>query len=93
MDRQIDSVLTTNYIVYHLNYSPENLNKTIFAKYEYPERFGFPVFIILDGSGKRIHTQNSAYLEAVKTYDKNKIMEFLQQWSPQALDPQSYNKK
>jgi thioredoxin-related protein len=93
IDKQIDSVLTANYIVYHLNYSPENLNKAVFAKYEFPERFGFPVFIILDGDGKRIHTQNSAYLEKVSTYDKDKIIEFLQHWSPRALDPKSYNKK
>ena len=35
----------------------------ILAKYGYPQRFGFPVFIVLDGNGNRIHTQNSAYLE------------------------------
>ena len=93
MDKQIDSLLNANYVVYHLNWSPENKNEAVFEKYEFPERFGFPVFIILDGAGKRIHTQNSAYLEAVKTYDKNKILEFLQQWSPQALDPKSYNQK
>lgn len=92
MDKQIDSMFNANYVVYHLNWSPENKNTAIFTKYGFPERFGFPVFLILDGNGKLIHTQNSAYLEEVKSYSKSKIMEFLQHWSPQALDPKSYNK-
>jgi thioredoxin-related protein len=92
MDKQIDSMINANYVVYHLNYSPENYNKPIFAKYGFPERFGFPVFIILDSEGNRLHTQNTAYLEAVKTYDKGKIMEFLYHWTPKAIDPKSYNK-
>ena len=91
MDKQIDSILKKNYVVYHLNSSPENENKAIFKKYDFPQRFGFPVLIILDGDGKRIHTQNSEYLQAVKTYDRNKIVEFLKHWSPAALDSKSYN--
>lgn len=90
MDRQIDSILKTNYVVYHLNYSPENRNETVFKKFGYPQRFGFPVFLVLDGDGNKLHTQNSTYLEAVKTYDRNKIVEFLEHWSPKALDPMSY---
>ena len=60
------------------------------AKLGYPQRFGFPVFIILDKEGKRIHTQNSAYLEQDKSYSKEKIMEFLNNWNPTALDPKQY---
>ena len=62
------------------------------AELEFPQRFGFPVFVILDGSGKRIHTQNSAFLEKDKSYDKEKILRFLKNWSPDALDPASYEK-
>jgi thioredoxin-related protein len=89
-DPQIDSLIHASYIVYHLNYSPENRNKELLAKFEYPQRFGFPVFIILDGDGKRLHTQNSAYLEEGKGYNREKVMEFFQQWSPKALDPEQY---
>jgi thioredoxin-related protein len=91
IDKQIDSILKANYVVYHLNWSPENENKAVFKQYDYPQRFGFPVFLILDGDGKRIHTQNSEYLQSVKTYDRNKIVEFLKHWSPTALDSKSYN--
>jgi len=89
-DSSIDSLLNKCFLVYHLNYSQENENKTIFAKYGYPQRFGFPVFIILDENGNRIHTQNSEYLEQGKSYNKQKVLEFLLNWTPQALDPSLY---
>ena len=89
-DSSIDSLLNKCFLIYHLNYSQENENKTIFAKYGYPQRFGFPVFIILDENGNRIHTQNSEYLEQGKSYNKQKVLEFLLNWTPQALDPSLY---
>jgi thioredoxin-related protein len=90
-DPQIDSVMKASYVWYHLNWSKENKNDKVLAKYGYPQRFGFPVFIILNGKGERIHTQNSAYLEdGKKSYDKNKVQEFLEMWSPHALDPAMY---
>lgn len=89
-DPQIDSLLNHCFVIYHLNYSEENQNKEIFANYGYPQRFGFPVFIILDGQGRRIHTQDSEYLEQGKSYNKQKVMDFLLQWTPQALEPSLY---
>lgn len=90
-DPQIDSLLNSSFVWYHLNYSKENINKPIFAKYGYPQRFGFPVFIILNAKGERIHTQSSEYLEdGKKSYDKKKVMEFLLNWTPKALDPSQY---
>src|SRR5262245_10276794 len=76
-DKSIDSLIDANYIVYHLNYSDENFNAKLLAKYGFPQRFGFPVFLVLDGTGKLLHTQNSGYLEdGKKSYDKNSVMEF-----------------
>jgi thioredoxin-related protein len=90
-DKKIDSVITASYVWYHLNWSKENENKKIFNSYGYPQRFGFPVFIILDGNGNRIHTQNSEYLEnGKKSYDRNKVQAFLEMWSPNALNPKMY---
>lgn len=91
-DKSIDSLVNNNYIVYHLNYSTENKNEELLEKYEFPQRFGFPVFLILNGEGKLIHTQNSEYLESGKSYDKEKVMSFFKDWSPAALDPKSYRK-
>lgn len=92
-DPKIDSVLNAGFIWYHLNDSKENKNEKVFAKYDYPQRFGYPVFIILDGKGRRIHTQNSEYLEDGKTgYDQKKVQAFLEMWSPKALSPEMYGK-
>jgi hypothetical protein len=60
------------------------------ARLGYPQRFGFPVFVILDAKGRRIHTQNSAYLEDGKGYSKKKLLEFFENWSPDALNPERY---
>jgi thioredoxin-related protein len=86
----LDSMVKADYVVYHLNYSKENKNEAVMAKYGFPQRFGFPVFIILDGDGNRIHTQNSAYLEQNNWYSKEKVTEFLRNWRPAALNPANY---
>lgn len=86
----LNSVMQNNYVVYHLNYSQENKNAALFKEYGFPNRFGFPVFIILDANGKRIHTQNSSYLESGKTYDVAKVKEFLDSWTPRALAAATY---
>lgn len=89
-DQKLDSIVNADFVVYHLNYSGENKNQAVFAKYGFPQRFGFPVFIILDGNGKLLHTQNSAYLEEGKGYNHDKIAEFFENWRPAVLDPKNY---
>jgi thioredoxin-related protein len=89
-DKQLDSAINADYVVYHLNYSPQNKNAELFKKYGFANRFGFPVFIILDANGKMIHTQNSSYLEEGKSYNKRKIRDFLADWRPAALDEKQY---
>jgi thioredoxin-related protein len=89
-DSSIDSLVNKCFVVYHLNWSKENENKAVFGKYGYPQRFGFPVFIILDENGNRLNTQNSEYLEQGKSYNKQKVFEFLLNWTPQALEPRLY---
>lgn len=89
-DLSIDSLVRSNYVVYHLNYSKENKNSDLLAKYRFPQRFGFPVFLILDEKGHLLHTQNSEYLEDGKSYSKPKVIEFFKSWSPPAFDPKQY---
>jgi len=88
-DKQMDSLLKADFVVYHLNYSKENLNKKLLTQFGFPQRFGFPVFIVLDNKGKQLHTQNSSYLEKDKSYSKEKVMEFFQHWNAKALDPKA----
>ncbi len=90
-DPKIDSVINAGFVWYHLNYSKGHENNKTFAKYGYAQRFGFPVFIILNEKGERIHTQNSEYLEdGKKSYDRRKVQAFLEMWSPNALNPKMY---
>ena len=89
----LKSVLTEKYITYHLNYSKENWNEEILANLGYPQRFGFPVFVVLDGKGNRLNTQSSVYLEEGKGYSTEKVLEFFNNWSTTAIDPDSYPSK
>jgi len=86
-DSAVGSALNDNYVLVHLNHSPENENLDILADLGNPQRFGFPVLVMLDGTGNRIHTQNSAYLDAGKGHDPKKVIGFLKDWSPEALKP------
>jgi thioredoxin-related protein len=92
-DQQIDSIITSAYVVYHMNYSKENYNAAMLAKYGYPQRFGFPVFLVLDKDGTLLHTQNSAYLEEGKSYSKEKVLGFFSDWSPAAFDAKRYTEQ
>lgn len=89
-NHSVDSLFKANFVKYHLNYSKENKNLQILEKYRFPQRFGFPVFLILDTDGNLIHTQNSAYLEENKGYGLEKVIEFLTAWAPDAFDPSKY---
>ncbi len=91
-DPTLKNVIDSNYIIVHINYSPENKNLKVLESLSYPQRFGFPVFCILDSKGNRLHTQNSGYLEEGPGHSKKKVEEFLRQWAPQALNPDNYNK-
>ena len=88
--KQVDSVLKADYVFLLVNYSKENPNFEMMKKLEWPNRFGFPVLVVLDANGKRIHTQNSAYLEEGKGYSKEKVIEFLLSWNRKALDTETY---
>lgn len=89
-DTTISALLHDNYVVYHLNYSKENKNLDYLAELGYPQRFGFPVLLVLDASGKVLHTQDSGLLEKGNGYDRDRVIGLLQNWSPGALDPNLY---
>ena len=89
-DKSIDSLIKANYVVYHMNYSKENKNEKLLTKYDFPQRFGFPVFLILDANGKLIHIQNSSYLEEGKGYNGKTVSGFFNDWAPKAFDPKQY---
>ncbi|MGD2034640.1 MAG: thioredoxin family protein [Bacteroidales bacterium] len=87
---QVDSLILADYVFIRVNYSKENKNPEAMQLLDLPQRFGFPVLVVLNDEGKRIHTQNTAYLEAGTTYDEKKITGFLKAWNKKALDPDLY---
>ncbi|AQX51484.1 thioredoxin family protein [Elizabethkingia anophelis] len=83
---ELKKLVDDNYIYYHLNYSPDNKNEKIFAKYGNPgDKYGYPVFIVLDKDGKQIHTQDSSVLEEGKGYSLDKVKKFFEDWKPKAM--------
>ena len=86
----VDSLIKADFVVVHVNFSPENKNPELMKKLGYPQRFGFPVIVILDKDGNRIHTQNTAYLEEGDGYSEKKVEEFLKNWNAEALSEKNY---
>ena len=91
-DAEIMQVMEENYVVVLVNYSQENKNSAAMATLGDPQRFGFPVFVIIDGNGNILHTQDTALLEEGKGYNKQYVLRFLNVWTPGAIDPSLYQK-
>lgn len=82
-DSQIDSLLKADYIRVMVNVDKEKdkRNYDVLASLGNPQRFGFPVLVVLNQEGERIHTQDSWYLEKDKSYDRDKLLQFLKMWN------------
>ncbi|ANE50344.1 thioredoxin family protein [Flavisolibacter tropicus] len=90
-DSLLKQLEDANYVVYHLNYSKENKNLAYLKKLGYPQRFGFPVLVVLDGeTGAVLHTQDSSLLEKGNGYDTEKVKSFLKNWARGAFDEALY---
>jgi len=94
--------INDNFETVLVNYSPENKNEAVLADLGYPQRFGFPVFLVLDGKGKVLHIENSSYLETEEVaangkkkvgHDVKKITSFLKGWTVTAVNPDTYKAK
>jgi thioredoxin-related protein len=92
-EQKIDSIINADYVLVRINFSPENRNYDVLARLDYPQRFGFPVLLILDENGKRLHTQDSWFLERGRGYDPEKVKRFLLIWNRTAVNPAEYVKK
>ena len=75
----------------------EKRDYDLFRELNYPNRFGYPVFVVIDQNGKELHIQDSGLLEhpdpKVKGYDTTKVVTFLKMWNVRALDPATYKSK
>ena len=82
---ELKELVDKNYLYYHLNFSPDNKNEKVFAQYGNPgDKFGYPVFIVLDKNGKMIKVQQSDVFEDGKGYSLEKVKAFFNEWIPKA---------
>ena len=88
-DPDIAQVIEQNFILLHINYNPRKSNgaegEAAMKRLQNPQRFGFPVFVVLDDNGRVLHTQDSSFLEENKSYSKEKVLRFLNAWTPAAV--------
>ena len=93
---EVDSLVKTDYIYLLANVpgKKDERDYTLLEEYGFPNRFGFPVFVILGKDGKQLHIQDSGILEHCtgKGYDTSKVVTFLRMWNVSAVDPQTYIK-
>ena len=98
-DSDIAKVVNDNFVYIHVNYNPRKSGgeeqvkaaKALMQRLDNPQRFGFPVFVVLDQSGKVIHIQDSSFLEEGQSYNKAKVLRFFNNWTPKAVE-QKQNK-
>jgi thioredoxin-related protein len=90
----LDSLVKADYVYVLANVPKEKSKRdfSLFQEYDYPNRFGYPVFVILDANGKKLHTQDSGILEHCvgKGYDTTKVVTFFKMWNTKALNPATY---
>lgn len=81
-NKDISDFMHKNYVVVKVNYSPENKNESVLAKY--PKVKGYPHLFVLDKNGKLLHSQDTGELEAGKQHDHDKVFNFLKEWAPKS---------
>ena len=92
-DMTISKVIADNFEYIHVNYNPRSFNgseaveqgKALMKRLNNPGRFGFPVFVVLDGQGHVLHIQDSSFLEEGKGYNQAKVLRFFKNWTPNAV--------
>jgi len=92
-DTTISKVINENFEYIHVNYNPrksggEEKQKQAVAlmkRLDNCGRFGYPVFVVLDETGKVIHIQDSGLLEKGQSYDQEKVLQFFKNWTPKAV--------
>ncbi len=88
-DADLSKVVADNFAYLHVNYNPrkdsDGRAAALMARLGNPQRFGFPVFVVLDQGGNVLHIQDSSFLEEGQGYSKDKTLRFFKAWTPQVV--------
>ena len=76
---ELREFLHSHYVVVKVNYSKENKNETVLARY--PKVPGYPHFFVLEADGTLLKSQDTGALELGKGHDPVKVMAFLKTWA------------
>jgi thioredoxin-related protein len=82
---ELRKYIENDYVLVRMNCDAKNKNDKMMAELGQPGRFGYPVLVVLDGEGKRLHTQDSGLLETGDHHDPKQVKSFLEGWTPKAL--------
>ena len=92
-DSTISKIIEENFVYIHVNYNPRKSEgeakaqqaAALMKRLNNPARFGFPVFVVLDTDGNVIHIQDSSFLEEGQGYNQERVVRFLNSWTPKAV--------
>lgn len=92
-DAAVNKMVNDHFEYIHVNYNRRKSAgdaavkkaEQLMKRLNNPQRFGFPVFVVLDETGKVLHVQDSSFLEEGKGYNEEKVLRFLKSWTPQAI--------
>lgn len=93
-DTAVNKMVNDNFVYIHVNYNPRKAGgteaqqkaKQLMKRLNNPQRFGFPVFVVLDSNGNVLHIQDSSFLEEGKGYSEEKTLRFFKNWTPSAME-------
>lgn len=100
-DTDISSLINENFVYIHVNYNPhksvgeknasiasseKEQAEALMKRLNNAGRFGYPVFVVLNGDGNVIHIQDSSFLEEGQGYDKEKVLRFFKNWTPKVVN-------
>ena len=94
-DTTISKCINENFEYIHVNYNPRKSGSelqqqqaaALMKRLNNCGRFGFPVFVVLNGEGTVIHIQDSSFLEEGQGYNLEKVLRFFKNWTPKAVEP------
>ncbi|MCI6159921.1 MAG: thioredoxin family protein [Prevotella sp.] len=88
-DSTISQTVSNHFVYIHVNYDPRKKGNGAKARQAAAmmkrlgsPRHGFPVLVVLDKTGKVIHTQETGSLEKEKSYDRQKVLQFFLSQAP-----------
>jgi len=73
------SLRDKSFITVKINFSEENPNKEVLARY--PAIAGYPHLFVLDSDGGLVHSQDTSALEEGKSYNLDRFTTFLAYWA------------